>query len=80
LEPCPFVHVDAQEVRKIIEEGGIPLVLIDTSSSGGLDLRVRAAAARDRYIAISHVWSDGLGNPALNALPKCQLERLDFYF
>ena len=80
LEPCPFIHIDAQEVRKIIEEGGIPLVSIDTSSSDGLELRVRAAAARDRYIAISHVWSDGLGNPALNALPKCQLERLDSYF
>ncbi|OCL05977.1 hypothetical protein AOQ84DRAFT_412145 [Glonium stellatum] len=79
-KPCRFVHVNIQAVQKIIEKGGVPLISIETLSSGGLELRVRAATARDRYIAISHVWSDGLGNPALNALPRCQLERLDFYF
>ncbi|KIJ24594.1 hypothetical protein M422DRAFT_56349 [Sphaerobolus stellatus SS14] len=26
-----------------------------------------------RYVAISHVWSDGLGNPTGNTLPVCQL-------
>jgi Heterokaryon incompatibility protein (HET) len=25
------------------------------------------------YVALSHVWADGLGNPFGNALPKCQL-------
>lgn len=28
------------------------------------------------YVAISHVWSDGIGNAASNALPSCQLLRL----
>lgn len=28
------------------------------------------------YVAISHVWSDGLGNPRSNALPRCQLDRI----
>ncbi|XDG01327.1 hypothetical protein ABKA04_000942 [Annulohypoxylon sp. FPYF3050] len=28
------------------------------------------------YVAISHVWSDGLGNLHQNALPRCQLRRL----
>jgi len=28
------------------------------------------------FTAISHVWSDGLGNVHENALPKCQLEHL----
>ncbi|KAI1377275.1 hypothetical protein F4677DRAFT_444500 [Hypoxylon crocopeplum] len=28
------------------------------------------------YIAFSHVWVDGLGNPSLNALPSCQIRRL----
>ncbi len=27
-------------------------------------------------MAISHVWSDGLGNPHQNSLPLCQLEHL----
>lgn len=28
------------------------------------------------YVAISHVWRGGLGNPHLNALPRCQLARI----
>ena len=29
------------------------------------------------YVAISHVWSDGLGHsPGVNALPECQIRRL----
>ncbi|EPS37870.1 hypothetical protein H072_8463 [Dactylellina haptotyla CBS 200.50] len=31
------------------------------------------------YVALSHVWSDGLGNPFKNTLPKCQLKRLAYY-
>ncbi|KAM0818180.1 hypothetical protein AB5N19_03989 [Seiridium cardinale] len=29
-----------------------------------------------RYVAISHVWRGGLGNPSMNSLPACQLERI----
>ncbi|KAK6504955.1 hypothetical protein TWF481_006888 [Arthrobotrys musiformis] len=31
------------------------------------------------YVALSHVWSDGLGNPKANTLPRCQLKRLAYY-
>lgn len=30
----------------------------------------------DDYVAISHVWSHGLGNPKQNSLPGCQLQRM----
>ncbi|KAL1641062.1 hypothetical protein SLS58_006334 [Diplodia intermedia] len=30
----------------------------------------------EKYLAISHVWSDGLGNQNGNSLPLCQLKRL----
>ncbi|EXL54328.1 hypothetical protein FOCG_07398 [Fusarium oxysporum f. sp. radicis-lycopersici 26381] len=29
-----------------------------------------------RFVAISHVWADGLGNADANALPRCQIERI----
>ena len=39
-------------------------------------LSVEEAQSGSRYIAISHVWSGGLGNPKGNALPLCQLRKL----
>lgn len=32
-----------------------------------------------KYVAISHVWSDGRGNELSNALPLCQLKTLHLY-
>jgi hypothetical protein len=29
-----------------------------------------------QFVAISHVWADGLGNSKANTLPRCQLERI----
>ncbi|KAI7195351.1 hypothetical protein KC316_g2763 [Hortaea werneckii] len=28
------------------------------------------------YVALSHVWAEGLGNPVANALPRCQLNHV----
>ncbi|KAF2011119.1 hypothetical protein BU24DRAFT_472277 [Aaosphaeria arxii CBS 175.79] len=35
-----------------------------------------SASMKSKYIAISHVWADGLGNPSENGLPLCQVKRL----
>ncbi|KAF2748506.1 hypothetical protein M011DRAFT_351170 [Sporormia fimetaria CBS 119925] len=80
-EDCPFIAVGNKEVRSIIAKGGIPLVSIRIPSSGkhGIELRVRQATAEDKYVAISHVWADGLGNSKSNSLPACQLRRLSDY-
>ncbi|RYP81887.1 hypothetical protein DL769_001812 [Monosporascus sp. CRB-8-3] len=73
---CQFVHADVQEVKDIIRGGGVPLVSVHSGQHGQIELRVSKATARSRYTAISHVWSDGLANPAANALPHCQIQRL----
>jgi hypothetical protein len=39
-------------------------------------LKIMEQAHNFDYVAISHVWSDGLGNLHSNALPQCQLRRL----
>ncbi|KAF4629490.1 hypothetical protein G7Y89_g8656 [Cudoniella acicularis] len=39
-----------------------------------VDIIVYAPGAK--YVSISHVWSDGLGNSFQNALPSCQSQRL----
>ncbi|ROV93518.1 hypothetical protein VSDG_06812 [Cytospora chrysosperma] len=40
------------------------------------EVRVEAFDPAIPYVAISHVWADGLGNPTANALPGCQVDRL----
>jgi hypothetical protein len=57
-------------------DGGIPLVSATLSKRGDPLLRIRRKMASDCYIALSHVWSDGLGNPNDNALPVCQIRRI----
>jgi hypothetical protein len=75
---CQPVLVDDTEVRRIIAGGGTPLISIH-DRDGSVQLQVHRASARDQYVAISHVWADGLGNPKSNALPECQLRRLAKY-
>ncbi|KAF2106821.1 hypothetical protein BDV96DRAFT_654382 [Lophiotrema nucula] len=76
---CPLVTVKEDQLRQIIAKGGIPLIHIEHLLGGKTRLQIRAANASDNYIALSHVWSDGLGNPNSNGLPECQLHRLAGY-
>jgi hypothetical protein len=76
---CNLVRIDETKVRNIISDGRIPLVSIHLDPSGTVELKVHAAASGHQYVAISHVWADGLGNPTSNSLPECQLRRLSGY-
>ncbi|KAI1179884.1 hypothetical protein F4777DRAFT_532360 [Nemania sp. FL0916] len=57
----------------------VPLISIerDADNDDLIKLRVEPRCERSKYVAISHVWADGLGNPKSNALPTCQLKELD---
>ncbi|KAI1332624.1 hypothetical protein F5Y16DRAFT_356076 [Xylariaceae sp. FL0255] len=73
---CDSITVDTETVKNIIKQGGIPLVCVSQETCGTIRLDVTTAGDHSRYVAISHVWSDGLGNPTANSLPQCQLENL----
>lgn len=73
---CSSLSVDAAKVKDIIRQGHIPLVSVKKSSRGQVSLKVTTATASSEYAAISHVWSDGLGNPTANAIPQCQAEMI----
>lgn len=75
---CSNLRVSCADIRRIIRRGEIPLISITQNQVRNtvLDMQVHSRSARSRYIAISHVWVDGLGNPSANALPKCQIKRL----
>lgn len=73
---CVFLGPEPQKIRDIIESGGIPLISIECGKDGRLKLDAIKATGRSKYIAVSHVWSGGLGNPHENSLPSCQIHRL----
>ena len=45
----------------------------------GLSMDIVALTSTTPYVAVSHVWSQGLGNSSSNALRMCQLIRLCHY-
>ena len=74
---CRMVTVPYDKLISIVRRGRIPLVSIESFSPGWTPrLRVAARSRTSAYVAISHVWADGLGNPRENGLPSCQIERL----
>lgn len=73
---CDFIAVDEDQVCQIIRDRGVPLVSIERNSDGRIRLEVQRMKATSSYVAISHVWSGGMGNSKANSLPTCVLERL----
>ena len=74
---CRDLFIDALELDVIIKDGSLPLLQI--CQEGSLDTlmaKVERSNSQSSYVAISHVWADGLGNPDANALPICQVQRL----
>jgi hypothetical protein len=76
---CCYITSTSEEASLILEDGGIPLISLDLLPvDDGMDPRVEIMKYRpgQRYVAMSHVWSDGLGNVMENSLPQCQMQRL----
>ncbi|KAL9615725.1 MAG: hypothetical protein Q9160_009308 [Pyrenula sp. 1 TL-2023] len=64
----------------LVDEDTIPLIntldtpWLDRQTTPGIPLEPWDGSKP--FVAISHVWADGLGNPDANALPRCQMQRL----
>lgn len=70
---CELVENTCDQASKILAEGTFPLVSLKTFSEKSVHLEVVPFRPGMRYTAISHVWSDGLGNARENAIATCQL-------
>jgi len=79
---CRIIQAPVQDICNVLNAGGIPLVnIVMTDDSINPTLQVQAFMLDNeqqvpKYVAISHVWSDGMGNPGQNALMACQLRRI----
>jgi hypothetical protein len=72
---CDFISPDLEAIRDALEAEAWPLLnIVETGGElDGLHVEVVRSTPETPYIAISHVWADGLGNAEYNSLPKCQL-------
>ena len=78
-EICEEVSIDNQPIMNILQTGALPLLLVKRRADEPRKVSVELCSSADRgnnYVAISHVWADGMGNPKANSLPQCQLARL----
>lgn len=70
---CDEIGPPVEDIARIINQGDSPLVTIH----GSYGLETTQSNGRSDhdtpYVAISHVWSDGRGNPWRNCLRHCQL-------
>lgn len=77
---CELLEVDRQRLESIVLEGGIPVCRLvkDTTGEdpGKYRIEVEPASGDRPFIAISHVWAHGLGNPTQNGLPLCSLQAI----
>lgn len=67
---CAYTKPPPSAVEDILAKGDIPVVLYE---GGRLEVR---RAADVPYVAISHVWADGLGSTTEEGLPTCQISRI----
>ena len=71
---CPELVIDQEALYAILRTKALPLIRVRPSQTlEELSVDVVASQPTSRYVALSHVWADGLGNPYANALPRCQL-------
>ena len=74
---CEHYLIDTKDLAEILESGSLPLLRIQPGNAlSELSVEIVPSSLTSRYIALSHVWADGLGNPFQNSLPRCQLEFL----
>ena len=74
---CDELLVDAKRLDEVLRSGSLPLLdITEGQSLSELSVSIVPSTSTAPWVALSHVWADGLGNPVDNALPRCQLQRL----
>ncbi|KAL9119268.1 MAG: hypothetical protein Q9187_004179 [Circinaria calcarea] len=74
---CSLAVVDHDALARILRSGSIPLINpVDSDGPLMHPLTLRNAEDDIDFVAISHVWAEGLGNPDDNTLHSCLISEL----
>lgn len=74
---CEKLLPDLERIMQILRENEIPVVCLEIlDGEPRLAVSARSKTSPGDYIAISHVWADGLGGSTEIGLNLCQVERV----
>jgi len=73
--PAAMVYMPPEKLAGIIDRGKVPIFCINLKDVEPM-IYMDELTYLVPYFAISHVWSDGLGNAIQNGIRPCQLRRL----
>ncbi|KAH9893986.1 hypothetical protein C8Q73DRAFT_497844 [Cubamyces lactineus] len=67
---CGNIKPPLDDVLRLLDDGVVPVIVYD-----GSDIRI-IPAQDSPYVAISHVWSEGMGSTTDVGLPACLVEHI----
>ncbi|KAK4947468.1 hypothetical protein LTR10_013836 [Elasticomyces elasticus] len=76
---CAFRGAPPQMLADAIMHESMPLVTVSEEPTSGVVVHLQTARPDTDYVAISHVWADGMGNLDENSLPQCTLRQVRDY-
>ncbi|RDW92343.1 hypothetical protein BP5796_01737 [Coleophoma crateriformis] len=74
---CEQLVIDSSILTKILFRGDAFPLLKFSGDVSNLSAEIIESTADTPYIAVSHVWADGLGNPEANALHRCKIQHVE---
>ena len=76
---CPLIMINQEKLSSILHNGSFPILYVPFEPEDSTPIEVKvleSKSERMEYVAFSHVWAHGMGNPKENSLPQCQVLRL----
>ena len=73
---CECIGPDMNDIVACCLDGTYPVLHIVGESVAKISVKALPFQENTPYVALSHVWADGLGNPEATTLPRCQLLRI----
>ena len=74
---CPELKLDIPSIGRTLRESKLPLIEIcPYEATASVNIKLRVDDGNIAFVAVSHVWADGLGNVKDNSLPACSLQEV----
>ena len=75
---CGDISMEVRDLEEHLSTGRLPLLTVKNFNRSLEDVSIEVVryTGKEKYVAISHVWAYGLGNPVANSLPRCRIAQL----